>query len=279
MNPNSTPHLYEHLASPKLDAMLVEQRQRVINAGVIADLAEQFNRANKGLSHVADPVMIGKLYALQSVQRSHIGVAGFNPMSVPNPYENGAVYAAAAPHHDSFTHNDDQFRTRAIQFASGDNAGIEMIGLNLYIADMDVRDLEPEEESGFIVVTADGKPVEKSEPINGDVSIFAIRNNVTGDAKIYRIEKLPQSDIPDFNHHPVTFENTACAHVVLPDAQRISVMLLSGDAEQEVVREMQAATECLKSHATRRPSLSSGEQRALSGLNSEQNYVPGGLYD
>ena len=271
MGPDNSIQLYRRVERGGSVARLEEETLRRVAIGqTLGDLSDQFEtRADGQPAHIAEPVMVRKLYALAAIQRTRLGVAGFDPRAAINfDHSSDRVMAEAAPAHDSFNHDEfgSQAMTRAIKFIIRDYNGeadstIEMFGLNLYIADPNIEAIDGISEphashpTQLLVVNEAGRATKQTEEayISGETPIIAVRNSKTGDARVYLLLDAETSDIPDdlTDSHGARAAGQpliqgAEAWVDLPDGQVQRIVVLQGDELANAAREFADAASALQ---------------------------------
>ncbi len=254
MGPQNNPELYQAIAADRQNAVSQEFRRRVLLAGTMSDLSTEFQKRDQTQHHLAEPTISTKLYALSLVQRSSMGVAGFNAFS-PVTVHNGVldnVKALEAPHHDEFSHEDELFRTRVVSLIPSEitRNEVDIFGLNFYQPEHGVEDASTK---GLVVISKNaekvGAVVSESRTLSGETVLFAVRNQKSDDAKLYSVAfDDPQNpNNQGFMHSSgITFQSETEARIMLPDSQVIVVKQLIGELQDQAVAELDKSVECLK---------------------------------
>src|SRR3989304_9172246 len=102
MGPEKNAELFQAVAEPRLPSLKGEFIRRGLLGESLRQLSDLFESKDNTSHPVTEPTLLLRLYALSQVQRSTMGIAGFEPMLAVNIDEqpNGGVDAKAAPAHD-----------------------------------------------------------------------------------------------------------------------------------------------------------------------------------
>jgi hypothetical protein len=259
MGPEKNSKLYNKLAKPREASLTDEFMRRNLLSATLAELSELFDEKDNTTNPVTEPTMLGKLYALMRVQRSHMGVAGFEPMDMV--YMDGTLSAKVAPAHDSYELEDEDGRTgniintRVIKLTMPDKYSdeqVEVFGLNIYMPDIDTHGFFESEQAKLLIVGESGKVQDKPAAVTGETVAFAVRNKITQDAKLYKVEYLSEHmDIYNPNEDAIVQENETSTTTTLPDNQSVRIEVLPGELQTEMVEEIRSAIEKLKGIETK----------------------------
>jgi hypothetical protein len=273
MGPDKNTELFRLAADAHLGERLQnEMARREMLEGAMGDLSEAFAQDDRTPCPITEPTMLNNLIALNNLQRTHMGVAGTNPLAAVR-FDRatgtiGTLSGLVAPAHDSFTTSNtlSPVHTRAIKITlngphrddyEDDDANVEYFGLNLFIPDAQIPDTpegdEPTPASSMLIVVGEGgkRKTGDTKHISGETPIIAVRNKDTGDAKVYAFRQLSSEDVVDpaewrgFTMNDVTFKGNE-AIVPLSDGQVRVVTLLEGDALRQVADEFNAAVAAIK---------------------------------
>lgn len=256
MNPDSSKELFE-LLGPRTLGYIDDESLRMNQLSVfLKELSDSFDRKITVPTQIIDPTMFARLYALSQVQRTQIGISGFDPMSAIHSEHNGIVMAKVAPHHDEYEDGVKVYKTRVVKFALSDyvvNDQVDIFGINLYRDDValtDDRNLGGEQNTGKLVVVDEVLnvvPEEKS--IKGDTSIFTVINKETGDAKVYLVSHAGEDEEVDlFSGNSIKHISAHEKVVRLPDGHVIRISQLAGDLEMQVIAEIEHAEKALEGY-------------------------------
>lgn len=268
MGPDKNSELFKSVAEDRIPALTGEFLRRNLLSATLAELAELFDEKDNTSHPVTEPTLLGRLVALSQVQRTQLGIAGFEPLSVVD--FDGSVSAKAAPHHDQFdTDSGETINTRIIKLSmpsSFDDETVEIFGLNMYQPDVNVDEFFDEEApaANIVVVGETGKVMDKIKPISGETLAFAIRNKQTRDAKLYKVIYEESSEGQSYMDDDIKHESETKAIVTLPDGKKVAVELLDGDLQNQMVNELQMAIDQLKGR--NKNELSEDERQAVSGI-------------
>ncbi len=257
MGPERNQQLFTAVAADIMPLVDEEFVRRNLVVPALAELAEQFARKDNSPRPVTEPTLFARLYALSMVQRSRMGISGFDPLST---FDNGGkVEAKAAPYHDEFTaKNKGTYRTRIIQFVlpgQDVNNNINIFGVNFYEPNPEEDEAVIEAstfatQSGIVIVDKRGSVTNiNKDPISGETVLFAVHNKVTNDAKIYQVtleSAAVATSKVDLGMNQIEFENEASASVRLPDARIVLIKQLNGELQQQAVSELEKALSTLK---------------------------------
>lgn len=272
MRPDNNPKLFEQFGRPQINSLNEEFLRRNLVAGVLEDLSNEFEEKDHTAHPVAEPTLVARLFALSQVQRTAMGIAGFDPLeTVDFSRYRGSIEAKAAPAHDSFDDNGSTYKTRAIKFVMhGDDAAdaIDVFGLNFYQEDAAVDEIAPAEASAGLVLIGDkGNVVDKQKPITGSTLLFAVRSKMTNDAKVYTVDVVDPGKIdPAETARQTVQESKTSTKVVMPDQTVIRVTQLEGNELAEAVNELQSSYDRLKQQNSPDDDLDETERAAISTL-------------
>ena len=249
MGPEKNAELFQAVAEPRLPSLKGEFIRRGLLGESLRQLSDLFESKDNTSHPVTEPTLLLRLYALSQVQRSTMGIAGFEPMLAVNIDEqpNGGVDAKAAPAHDEFMDNNSYYRTRVINITMPDpryGDMVEVFGLNIYQPTAEEREdapLEPTEPE-ILMIGGRGEVQQKKQPITGETVVFAVRNKQTEDAKLYRVAFLDSSETPLKMGPGVEYQSETSASVYLPDGRIATVELIDGELLQQALDELQSAS-------------------------------------
>ena len=291
MNPETSTELYSKLAQPRLESLQEEYMRRNLVAGVLKDVSDLFNSRETTRNPITEPALFARFYALSQVQRTHLGVTGFNPLTVVR-FEEGVVSLEAkiAPPHDEVTLDDGTtLRSRLINITLpepngvDDNPGlswgqphqikqpesdIEIFGINIFLPDVDIEAALTESENvpkkGLALVSRGGEVRKKPQPVTGETVLFGVRNRRTNDAKLYAIIREPQEDTEDLKFvNSIAHKKDGSCVVLLPDGIFMSIKSLAGAELNQAVEEIVKGSDTLKGNNSTDSTLSPEEQVAV----------------
>ncbi len=249
MGPEKNPELFQAVAEPRLPSLKEEFIRRGLLGESLRQLSKLFESKDNTSHPITEPSLLLRLFALSQVQRSTMGIAGFEPMLAVNIDEqpNGGIDAKAAPAHDEFMDNNSYYRTRVIDITIpnphyGDM--VEIFGLNIYQPTLEEREDSPLEtaEPGILMIGGQGEVQHKKHPITGETVVFAVRNKQTEDAKLYKVAFLDSGEAPLRMGPGVEYQSENSASVFLPDGRVATVELLGGELLQQALDELQSAS-------------------------------------
>lgn len=291
MSPESNPELFNKLAEPSMGNLNEEYMRRNLVAGVLKDASELFEDRQTTRHPITEPSLFARFYALSQVQRTNLGVTGFNPLRVVR-FEEGVVSleAKSAPHHDEVELQDGPtLRTRLINITvpepsyASDTGGlswnheqqtktqdgdIEIFGINIYYPDTEIDDIfadaDQQPRKRLAIVSRSGEVRDKPQPITGETIIFGVRNRRTNDAKLYTITPLKSDDVEDtaFIASP-SHKQDGSSIVRLPDGVYMVVRSLSGDDLRGAVEEIERGVRALQNGESCDSQLSPEERQAV----------------
>lgn len=248
MGPDKNSELFSSVAESRLPSIKEEYIRISLLAESLRELSGLFADKETTSHPVTEPTLLPRLYALSQVQRSAMGISGFEPMLAVNTHEqpNGSIDAKAAPAHDEFGENGSYFRTRVINITMPNSYYADMVeifGINVYQPSIDEREIDDtNEKSGIILVGQRGEVRQTERPITGETVVFAVRNKITEDAKLYKVAFAEEGDTPLRMGPGVDFQSETYARVYLPDGRDVVVELLGGELLQQALDELQAAS-------------------------------------
>lgn len=292
MRPDNNNELYNIAGSPFEGSVSAEYVRRHLLRETFCELADAFNDKETTSHPIADPTMMAKLYALSQVQRTSMGIAGFDPFSaIDTTVTTGMVNAFIAPEHDRYEVGGETFLTRAVLLdmpQKGENDHVSVFGLNYYQADFNISPSDrlsidgvsaTDVESKLVVVERGGNVLEERAPVMGQTAIFGVYNKATGDAKLYKIAHV--KDIPvDASEQlarsvsgqggSVVYDGAVSeegiesrAFIALPDSTCMTVDMLRGTLELQANREFRLAVEAFENDVSPNASLSEAEADAI----------------
>lgn len=281
MGPGKNQELYAAVAKDIEPILDDEFTRRNLVGPVLSELTILFDERDNTRRPMVEPTLFARLYAVSLVQRSRMGISGFNPLEAFN-YGN-AVEAKAAPYHDEFKSqmNNATYRTRVINLLLPDQSldkDIRIFGLNFYQPGPteDVEPVAPERTptiSGLIVTDNRGRVTSKDRtPVTGETVVFAVHNRTSKDAKLYQVSFIsPERADLTFEREAVVFETGTRAKVCLPDKQVVTVEQLQDELLQQAVDELDKSVERLKGLANPDTLLTTEERQAARSvaLNSD----------
>lgn len=251
----------------------LEEQRRLAVGTVLADVSKEFGCDEALAGQVTEPTLAFKLLVLAHVQNSPLGVVGFDPRgNIDRTRSAGTVKAFAAPPHDSYKSGTSTVYTRVVKLLPtyGDE-DIEVFGLNLYAETAtagsdDIKALAEYEhpaQSRLTLVTPKGSVTNSTvHHVTGETPIIAVRNNKTGDAKVYSIREVPydqlisSSDTDDYLH----------ATIPVSQAKAYEVRVLTGNDLTSVVQEFYSAKDALEKAKAAGDGLTPEERTAVSTL-------------
>jgi hypothetical protein len=264
MNPSKSPELWKN-AKHRIDRLESDESSRAEIAPVLAELSEAFKHVTtRAIS--SDVFMMPSIWVLSMIGNEPFSVYGFKPSNFTQG--KGEVEVYVAPHHDeTLTEQGLPLYSRFVKLAvdpnediPGDSRDIEIFGLNLYIPNLgnmeDLIDAMDMNSTQKLVVVRGSQGIEGAltqKPISGTTQIFAVRNALTGMAKIYQVdinnhsleaEMQPEAILRE-GEHAITFRTF--------DGRFARVEELTGSALREVIEEIKIATTSIAS--TSNPSL------------------------
>lgn len=271
MGPHKNPKLFEACGT-NVGALDKEFTQRNLVSHTLRDLSELFKERETTESPVTEPALFAKLYALSSIQKTHLAVSGFTgmePIDASRGYTE--INAKAAEPHDQFHGKDPGnspgaeqvlYETRLVQliiptFSTVEH--IEVFGINIFRKDLDLtlgsgngsREIDEEHEKYLAIIGKGGRVQDSSpQPVTGETVVIAVRNNQTQDAKLYTVNMVDPSSYADEvvmgPKEPINFKSDKVVVVTLPDSSRYEITCLEGEILSQAVNELSAGIDSLK---------------------------------
>ncbi len=271
MRPDKNGELLETIGKEALEYVDEESSRRNQLALLLDSLSDNFERKIGDSSQIIDPTMFARLFAISQVQRTQIGLSGFDPMSAINTSHNGIVMAKIAPHHDEY--EDDGlkvYKTRVLEIDLPEyavNSQVNIFGINIYRDDTGLTHDEGK-TPGLVIVSESLRVSPDDESISGDTSIFAVINKDTKDAKVYLVtHHNDDDDMSVLNSSNIQRKSAHEMIVKLPDGHSIKIQQLTGDLELQAISEIEASDKVLNDYQP--DELSAEEKMAATVLTKE----------
>lgn len=267
MGPERNKELFDAVAGSRIQSLTQEFVRRNLLAATLKEISELFADKDHTSHPVTEPTLLGRLWALTQVQRTHLGIAGFDPLEAVD--FDGSIIAKSAPHHHEFSApGNNTICTRIISLTMPDTADtVEIFGLNLYQPDVDTDEFfgDPENGTNKLVIVGDtGRIRDKIYPITGETVAFAVRNKQTQDAKLYRVAYTDPAEALTDTDAGIKHEGENRIIVSLPDEMAVVVELIDGQLQHQMVDELRAAIDKLKSMKV--SELAADERQAVSEI-------------